>query len=91
MDYKIFLGMGLCWRGAPLQYDVNTMRAVIGRWSTDAQITSRGNLFSLFCSTWRAVLKMSVRLLKQVTASKKSLAGAIYKKEKWRNRHQKSS
>ena len=32
-----------------------------------------GNLFSLFCSTWRGVLKMFVRLfrIKQMKASKK--------------------
>ena len=41
-----------------------------------------GNLFSLLCSAWWAVLKMFVRLfrIKQVKAS--SLAGAIYKEEK---------
>ena len=42
-----------------------------------------GNLFSLFCSTWRAVLKMFVRLFR-IKASEnleKSLAGAIYKNE----------
>ena len=45
-----------------------------------------GNLFSLFCSTWGAVLKMFVRLFR-IKASKsleKRWAGAIYKKEKWR-------
>ena len=35
-----------------------------------------GNLFSLFCSTWRAVLKMFVRLCESL---EKSLKGAIYK------------
>ena len=52
-----------------------------------------GNLFSLFCSIWRAVLKMFVRLFR-IKASEnleKSLAGAIHKKEKWRNRDRKSS
>ena len=42
-----------------------------------------GNLFSLFCSTWHAVLKMFVRLFR-IEASEsfgKSLAGAIYKEE----------
>ena len=42
-----------------------------------------GNLFSLFCSTWRAVLKMFMRLF-QTKASEsleKGLAGAIYKEE----------
>ena len=50
-----------------------------------------GNLFSLLCSAWRAVLKMLVRLfrIKQVKAS--SLAGAIYKEEKWKNGDKKSS
>ena len=51
-----------------------------------------GKLFSLFCSTWHAVLKMFVRLFR-IEASEsfgKSLAGAIYKEEKWRNGDQKS-
>ena len=51
-----------------------------------------GNLFSLFCSTWHAVLKMFVRLFR-IEASEsfgKSLAGTIYKEEKWRNGDQKS-
>ena len=51
-----------------------------------------GHLFSLFCSTWHAVLKMFVRLFR-IEASEsfgKSLAGAIYKEEKWRNGDQKS-
>ena len=42
-----------------------------------------GNLFSLFCSTWRSVLKMFMRLF-QTKASEsleKGLAGAIYKEE----------
>ena len=42
-----------------------------------------GNLFSLFCSTWHAVLKMFVRLFR-IEASEsfgKSLAGAISKKK----------
>ena len=52
-----------------------------------------GNLFSLFCSTWHAVLKMFVRLFRiEVSESfGKSLAGAIYKEEKWRNGDKKSS
>ena len=44
------------------------------------------NLFSLFCSTWRAVLKMFVRLLR-IKASEileKSSTGATFKKEKRR-------
>ena len=45
------------------------------------------NLFSLFCSIWRAVLKMFVRLfrIKASESFEKCLAGAIYKEEKWRN------
>ena len=44
-----------------------------------------GDLFSLFCSTWRAVLKMFWRLfrIKESESLEKSLAGAIYKEEKW--------
>ena len=40
-----------------------------------------GNLFSLFCPTWRGILKMFVRLfrIEQVKASEK-IAGATYKK-----------
>ena len=51
------------------------------------------NLLSLFCSTWRAVLKMFVRLIR-IKASEileKSSTGAIYKKGKWRNGDKKSS
>ena len=50
------------------------------------------NLFSLFCSTWHAVLKMFVRLFRTEASESfgKSLAGAIYKEEKWRNGDQKS-
>ena len=53
----------------------------------------KGNLFSLLCSTWRAVLKMLVRLfrIKQVKSLQKSLAGAVYRKEKWKNGDKKSS
>ena len=52
-----------------------------------------GNLFSLFCSTWRAVLKMFLRLfrIKESESLEKSLAGAIYKEEKWRYGDKKSS
>ena len=41
--------------------------------STDTLDDVKGNLFSLFCSIWRTVLKMFVRLfrIKQVKASKK--------------------
>ena len=51
------------------------------------------NLFSLFCSTWRAVLKMFVKLLRIKSSEllEKSSTGAIYKKEKWRNGDKKSS
>ena len=53
----------------------------------------RGNLFSwFFFPKWRAVLKMFVRLfrIKASESLEKSLAGAIYKEEKWRNGDQKS-
>ena len=52
-----------------------------------------GNLFSLFCSTWRAVLKMCLRLfwIKTSVSLEKSLARAVNKEEKWRNRDKKSS
>ena len=51
------------------------------------------NLFSLFCSTWRAVLKMFVKLLRIKSSEllEKSSTGAIYKKEKWRKGDKKSS
>ena len=46
-----------------------------------------GNSFSLFCSKWRAVLNMFVRLfrIKLSESLKKSLPEAIYKDENWRN------
>ena len=49
------------------------------------------NLFSLFCSKWRAVLKMFVRLfqIKVRESPEKRLAEAIYKDEKWKNGHKK--
>ena len=52
----------------------------------------RANLFSLFCSTWRKVLKMFVRLLRiKASASlEKHLARAIYKEEIWRNGEKKA-
>ena len=52
----------------------------------------KGNLFSLFCSTWHAVLKMFVRLFRVEVSESfgKRLAGAIYKEEKWKNGDQKS-
>ena len=52
-----------------------------------------GNLFSLFCLTWRAVLKMFVRQfrIKASESLQNSLAGAIYKEEKWENGDNKSS
>ena len=42
-----------------------------------------GNLFSLFCSTWRAVVKMFVSLfrIEPVKASKKFSRGSLQKKE----------
>ena len=51
------------------------------------------NLLSLFLSTWRAVLKMFVGLIR-IKASEileKSSTGAIYEKGKWRNGDKKSS
>ena len=55
-------------------------------------MTSPRNLFSLFCSTWRAVLKMVVRLfwIKASESLDKNLARAIYKEEKWRKGERKS-
>ena len=54
-----------------------------------------GNLFTLFCSTWLVVLihwwLWDYFGLKQVKKSKKKLARAIYKEEKWRNGEKKSS
>ena len=50
-----------------------------------------GNLFSLFCSTWRAVLKMFVRLFQISESLEKNVARAIYKEEKWRKGDKKSS
>ena len=52
-----------------------------------------GNLFTLFCSTWCAVLKMFLRLFR-IKASKgleENLAVAIYREEKWRKGEKKSS
>ena len=51
-----------------------------------------GNLFFWCCSTWRAVLKMFVRLfpIRASESFKKCLAGANYKEEKWRNGDKKS-
>ena len=41
-----------------------------------------GNFFSLFCSTWRAFLKIFVILLRIKSESlEKSVAGAIFKEE----------
>ena len=56
--------------------------------STDTLDDVKGNLFSLFCSIWRTVLKMFVRLFRIKHASEgleKNLAGAFYKEERWRN------
>ena len=52
-----------------------------------------GNVFSLFSSTWRAVLKMFVRLflIKASESHEKNLARAIYKEKKWRKGEKKSS
>ena len=51
------------------------------------------NLFSLFCSMWRTVLKMFVRLfrIKASESLEKCLAWAMYKEEKWRNADNNSS
>ena len=51
------------------------------------------NFFSMFCSTWRAVLKMFVRLLRIKVSEilEQSSTGAIFKKEKKRNGDKKSS
>ena len=42
-----------------------------------------GNLFSLFCSTWRAVVKMFVSLfrIEPVKASKKFSRGSLQKRK----------
>ena len=57
-----------------------------------------GNVFSLFCSTWRAILKMFVRLIwiQASESREKKLARAICtiyitKKKKWRKGDKKSS
>ena len=52
-----------------------------------------GNLFSLFCSTWRAILKMFVTFWIKASESleKKKIARAIYKEKKWRKGEKKSS
>ena len=72
---------------------MNVTCAVIhGRcpWSAGLQINGwrdvTGNPFSLFCSTWRAVLKMFMRLfrIKASESLEKKLARTIYKEEKWR-------
>jgi len=49
-----------------------------------------GNLFSLFCSTWRAVLKMFMRLfqIKAVKASKK-LSKSYLQRRKMEKRREK--
>ena len=58
-----------------------------------------GNVFSLFCSTWRAILKMFVRLIwiqasesREKKISKSYLHYLYYKeKKKWRKGDKKSS
>ena len=63
-------------------------------WSIRVQIHGdvTRSLFSLFCSTWRAVLKMFVRFrIKASEILEKSSTGAIYKTEKWRNGDKMSS
>ena len=52
---------------------------------TDTQMTSQETCnFLLFCSTWRAVLKLFVRFfrIKASEGLEKSLVGAVYKEEK---------
>ena len=57
-----------------------------------------GNVFSLFCSTWRAILKMFVRLTwiqasesLEKKISKSYLHYLYYKEKKWRKGDKKSS
>ena len=56
-----------------------------------------GNVFSLFCSTWRAILKMFVRVtwIQASESLEKKLARAIctiyITKKKWRKGDKKSS
>ena len=59
----------------------------------DTWMTSGETCFFCFFPTWLAVLKMIVRLfrIKASESLEKSLAGAIYKEEKWRNGDKKSS
>ena len=61
--------------------------------SMDTWMTSGETCFLCFFPTWLAVLKMFVRLfrIKASESLEKSLAGAIYKEEKWRNGDKKSS
>ena len=73
-----------------LYNDVSATRAVIGRcpWSIrvqDTWMTSQEICFLGFVQHGARFWKVFVRLfrIKQVKASKKSLAGAIYKEEKW--------
>ena len=74
-----------------LYNDVNATRVVIGRLSECRYMDDvTRNLVCLFCSTWRAVLKMFVRLFR-IKASEKSSTEVIYKKQKWRNGDKKSS
>ena len=60
--------------------------------STDTLDDVTGNLFSLFCSIWRTVLKMFVRLfrIKQVKASKK-FSRSFLQKRKVEKRRQKDT
>ena len=78
-----------------LYNDVNAMRVVIGRRHDLSEYRYMDdvtrNLVCLFCSTWRAVLKMFVRLfrIKASEILEKSSTGAIYKKKKMEKRGQK--
>ena len=83
------------WRVHHPPSGCDATRAVIGRcpWSIGVHLmTSPKNLFSLFWSTWRAVLKMFVRLfrIKASESLDKNLARAIYKEEKCRKGEKKS-
>ena len=89
------IGNKVCYYS--LYNDVNATRVVIGRRHDLSEYRYMDdvtrNLVCLFCSTWRAVLKMFVRLfrIKASEILEKSSTEAIYKKQKWRNGDKKSS
>ena len=80
-----------------LYNDVNAKRAVIGccPWSIRVQIHGwrRGKLVFFVLFNMARRFEMFVRLfpIKASESLEKSLAGAIYKEEKWRTRDKKSS